>query len=122
MKVKKEVFESLRLELQEFTPQEYCANCLIFECLGNRAHGQYLTTSAQAKKYSHRIEHQNNHSIVIDTQIDGNPPTASTGGYLYSATSGNSTNVTGDGYGPVDYINYNGVWHAGSGWSDHAHS
>lgn len=27
MKVKKEVFESLRLELQEFTPQEFVAGC-----------------------------------------------------------------------------------------------
>ena len=27
MKIKKEKYESLRLELQEFTPQEYCATC-----------------------------------------------------------------------------------------------
>ena len=125
MKVKKEVFESLRLELQEFTPQEYCDTCwdLVCEGYGNY---QYLRTSDQFNKGSYlgTIDNGSRH-VIISVQQETPPsnPAVSiqSGGYLWQRVKNNGQ---GDGNvsGPVSYYVLQGVYHIAGGWNSTNHS
>lgn len=72
MKIKKEKYESLRQELQEFTPQEYCDGCWLLECLGYE-NGRYITSD---KKGNHgetlvnEISH-GSHNVIVHSNPGG---------------------------------------------------
>ena len=103
MKVKKEVFESLRLDLQEFVPQEYCDGCWKLECLGN-GNGRYITSD---KKGNHgntlvnEIGHSD-HTVIVHSN-----PGGLTHGYQWTTYSNNNKQYTGNGY-DVYYTNFQG--------------
>lgn len=94
LNVRKEVFESLRLELQEFAPQEYIAAC--FQCLGT-TYGAYITQGSESSgsnpiivtipnvhSAAHLIEEDNPEIYMEDFSS----------GYVWTNKQGNHTSGT----------------------------
>ena len=118
MNVKKERFESLRLELQEFTPQEFVAACYQFNCIPISTH-PYLTTEIAGngdKVYPvETFDANHSHSTPhIATKINSVDPPPTNEGYVYE-TIHKKGYVTGR-YQVVQYYQVGSKYHIG-GWS-----
>ena len=126
MKIKKEKYESLRLELQEFVPQEYCNTCWDLICAGYGNY-EFLRTSNQHNKgtYLGKVDKNSKH-VIISVQQETTPtsPIVSiqTGGYLWEGINNNNGHGTGNYSGPFSYYLLNGVYHIAGGWSRTNHS
>ncbi|MBO7553992.1 MAG: hypothetical protein J6T82_08190 [Bacteroidaceae bacterium] len=125
MNSKKEKFESLRLELQEFTPQEFCVTCWDLVCAGYGDY-EFLRTSSQHNKgtYLGKVDKSSRH-VIISVQQDATPTTISiqSGGYLWEGINNNNGHGTGSYTGPVSYFQYpNGTYHIAGGWNRTNHS
>lgn len=105
MKIKKEKYESLRLELQEFTPQEYCVTCYFFDCIGNSSGRTKLTKNNNKKDEILATISHGSHEVSVT------PPVTIESGYIWS-WQGNQSNLTNSAQ--INYINYNGTYHVGS--------
>ena len=106
MKVRKEVFESLRLELQEFVPQEFVAGCYDIT-LGCSSSGEYAVVVVGGTSYSHS---GGPHSKTLTIQSPDEPTLS----YIANKVSSVSSATAGKNNGhKTDYKGY--AWN-NSGW------
>ncbi len=116
MKIKKEKYESLRLELQEFVPQEFVATCWYFDCFGIVSNLKFITkykkgggNGVHGDSYIGTLDHSDSH--LITTQSN---PTALQSGYIW--TTYESGRYTGGGQSIKYFIDINNKIHVGSNW------
>ncbi|MBO7552429.1 MAG: hypothetical protein J6T82_00115 [Bacteroidaceae bacterium] len=115
MKVKKEVFESLRLELQEFTPQEFVAVCYVVTV--NCSSEGHISTQ---KSNNTGFDHSGGHlimTIYFHNQTPSNDLVKSKLGTLtngYTGTARNTMNKANPGY----IVNYNELLSTGHFYKD----
>ena len=114
---RKEVFESLRLELQEFTPQEFVAYCWEFRCVG-REQGSYLTKDKKGHDpvANKTLVHSSGHPYTGQSDSSSMPPQTPTyvfnTAYIwpnYNSGSGHGTGTSNPN--EVTYIYESGSYH-----------
>ncbi|MBQ6037560.1 MAG: hypothetical protein IJL37_02685 [Bacteroidaceae bacterium] len=120
LNVRKEVFESLRLEFQEFTPQEFVATCWI----------RTLTCSHKSDKLYHSVgnttyEHGSDHELELiaanDTEKSGMSSLVHTLAGRYGKNNGQAVSGTLWYYGTSDTDGYH-VYDGDTGWISNNHS
>lgn len=114
MKVKKEVFESLRLELQEFVPQEFIATCYYFVCIGNSINGKYLSVNNSQNKPGNVSQISHNDSQGYKVTSRDVAPTFDIR-YVWDTYTPKNGHVSG--YNRTVYL-YNGHISANSTWTE----
>ena len=112
---KTEKWDSLRLDLQQFSPQEFVAACWYFECIGDDK-GKYFFVGTTADNHTEIHSTLINHKIPANGYLKQDAPPAQTSGYVVNKLSGGKPHphaIATDGY----RINEGNQYHfSTSGW------
>ena len=119
MKIKKERYESLRLELQEFVPQEFVATCYVVTVYCS-SEGHISTQ----KQNNTGFDHPSGHDIMtiyFHNQAPTNDLVKSRLGALtdgFTGTARNTMNKANPGY----IVNYNSLLNTGHFYKDNKYN
>ena len=111
-----ERWESLRLDVQKFAPQEFVAACWDLICHGYGTYQYLKATDVHNSSYIVTVDHNYEHKLQTVIQ-DSTPTTPEIkSGYLHEKENGN-----GGHSGSVTYFYYDNKYHIGR-WESTNHS
>ena len=109
---KTEKWSSLRLDFQQFSPQEFVAACWYFDCEIIVNNQKYITSDKTGNHGSNLIgtlDHNYVHRLTTQTA-----PAPSSSGYIWTTSEKNKYTVGGDN---IRYVYFDSKYHVGtSNW------
>lgn len=111
---KTEKWSSLRLELQEFAPQEFVAACWILRCDGYGNSYKYIRTSNvhNSGSYVGIVDEEGSHVVDTKQQENAPSPPSINNGYLWEQVKNNGGGMPNVGVSTlIHYYSYEGKFH-----------